>query len=324
MRKNVLITGGAGFIGSNFVKLYIEQNLGSKIVVLDNMTYAANIENLKPFMEQIIFVQGDIGDCDLTFRLMQENNINYVYNFAAESHVDNSIAMPDIFIQTNVVGTFNLLKSARKYFELHNKSDAFRLIHISTDEVYGSLEIGDGRKFDEEFQYQPNSPYSASKAASDHIVRSFFHTYGLPCITTNCTNNYGSNQHPEKLIPKTILACRNKQKIPVYGKGFAVRDWIHVEDHCNGVILAGEKGRVGQTYCLGGNCEMNTLEVVTSICKIMNEIEPSFDHISLIEYVQDRPGHDMRYAMSCAKAEKELGFRNNITFEDGIRKLICE
>ncbi|QED23347.1 dTDP-glucose 4,6-dehydratase [Candidatus Deianiraea vastatrix] len=325
MSKNALITGAAGFIGSNFAHMYLAKYPDSNIVVLDALTYAANLENLLEIKDKITFVKGDIGDKELVLKFLSENNIDRVFNFAAESHVDNSISNPRIFIDTNVTGTFNLLLACRQYFESLLDKSNFRFLHVSTDEVYGTLQLGDGKKFDENTPYAPNSPYSASKAASDHIVRSFVHTYGLPCVTTNCSNNYGPRQHIEKLIPKTIMACKNEQKIPVYGNGTAVRDWIWVDDHCAGVLLAMEKGKIGETYCFGGDCEKNTLEVVQAICKAMNEIFPRKQgkYEDLITFVKDRAGHDIRYSVSSEKAKKELGFKHSVTdFKLAIDKIV--
>lgn len=322
---NALITGAAGFIGSNFVGLYLQKYPDSKVVVLDKMTYAANLENLSYVMDQIVFIKGCIGDKALVSKILIEHEIDFVFNFAAESHVDNSIANPSLFIETNVVATFNLLQSCLNYYKNLKDKSKFRFLHISTDEVYGNLELNDGKIFTEKTPYAPNSPYSASKAASDHIVRSFVHTYSLPCITTNCSNNYGIKQHIEKLIPKTIMSCINQEKITIYGNGNAVRDWIWVDDHCNGILIAMEKGNIGETYCFGGDCEKDVRTVVSQICKTMNEIRPLSNNAkyeNLIINIQDRLGHDLRYAVSSEKSKRELGFKHSISFEDGILKLI--
>ncbi len=322
--RNILITGGAGFIGSNFTCMYAEKYPNAKIVVLDKMTYAGNLENLSSVKDKITFIQGDIGDISLVPKLLQDYSIDCVFNFAAESHVDNSISNPSIFIETNITGTFNLLRSCLEYYNNLGDKSKFRFLHISTDEVYGSLELGEDRIFDEETKYAPNSPYSASKAASDHLVRSFVHTYNLPCITTNCSNNYGFRQHFEKLIPKMIFACKNEQPITIYGNGAAIRDWIWVLDHCEGVLLAMQKGKIGETYCFGGDCEKTNIEVVRTICSIMDEMYPrkAGKYSDLIVHVQDRPGHDMRYAVSSEKAKKELGFKHSVDFLDAVRQTV--
>lgn len=324
MDKSILVTGGAGFIGSNFVNMYLEKYPNACVVVLDKMTYAANMQNLSTVLDKIKFIKGDIGDSALVLQILKENNIQQVFNFAAESHVDNSISNPSIFIETNVLGTFNLLQACLKYYNALENKENFRFLHVSTDEVYGSLELGEDRIFDEDTKYAPNSPYSASKAASDHIVRSFVHTYNLPCVTTNCSNNYGPRQHIEKLIPKVITLCKNEQPITVYGTGMAIRDWIWVFDHCEGILLAMEGGKIGETYCFGGDCEKQNIDVIKTICNIMDETSPrkSGKYSDLITFVPDRPGHDMRYAVSSEKAKKQLGFKHSITFEQAIRKTI--
>ncbi len=322
---NVLITGGAGFIGSNFAHLYARKFPEAKIAILDLMTYAANESNLKEIKDRISFYEGNIGDKDLVLRILQENKIEHVYNFAAESHVDNSISAPEVFIDTNVKSTFNLLWTCLGYYNSLSDKSNFRFLHVSTDEVYGTLELGDDEIFTEETRYSPNSPYSASKAASDHLVRAFLHTYKLPCITTNCSNNYGRRQHIEKLIPKTIMSCVNNKKIPIYGHGLAIRDWIWVDDHAYGVLLAMQKGKIGETYCFGGDCQKQNIDVVKAICDAMNKLHPSKkvkDYKELITHVEDRLGHDMKYAVSSEKAKLDLGFRHSIAFEDAILETI--
>lgn len=321
--NNILVTGACGFIGSNFIHLYLKENPNDKIIILDKMTYAANIDNLSDVLDKVFIIQGDICDKDLVFNLIKNNKINRVYNFAAESHVDNSISDPESFIRTNINGTFNLLHCSLQYCKQKGSFDNFKFLHVSTDEVYGSLEIGDGKSFTEESNYAPNSPYSASKASSDHIVRSFVHTYGLPCVITNCTNNYGIYQHSEKFIPKVIRSCMEKKAIPIYGDGMAIRDWIWAEDHSKGIMLAMENGKSGEYYAFGGDCQMHNIDVVKTICTAMNELYPSdIDYNSLISYVKDRPGHDMKYAIDSSKSKKELGFKQSVKFEDAIKIVI--
>lgn len=324
--KNILITGAAGFIGSCFAIKMIK--LGHKVVVIDKLTYAGNMDNLAEIVghENYQFVQGDICDAQLIAQLLSENTIDYVVNFAAESHVDNSISSPEVFIDTNIKGTFNLLSQALVYYRelADNKKDNFRFLHISTDEVYGSLEL-DEPKFSEQSQYKPNSPYSASKAASDHLVRAWFETYGLPCITTNCSNNYGPRQHDEKLIPTVIRSALNGNQIPIYGNGKNIRDWIFVEDHCDGIYLALTKGESGESYCFGGNCEKENIDIATTICDILDKIHPKKDNTSYkaqIAFVQDRLGHDKRYAIDDSKASKALGYVRAKSFEERIDQTI--
>jgi dTDP-glucose 4,6-dehydratase len=323
---NILVTGAAGFIGSAFVRKALGGN--NKVVVLDKLTYAGHIENLEDVIDndKCVFVQGCITDQNLTEKLLTEHKIDALVNFAAESHVDNSIHSPGEFIKTNILGTFHLLEAARAYFtELSaDKKTAFRFVHVSTDEVYGSL--GDTGKFNEELPYRPNSPYSASKAGSDHLVRAWFHTYKLPTVTTNCSNNYGPRQFTEKLIPTMITSAIGGKHLPVYGNGKNVRDWIHVDDHSKGVYLALTEGTPGETYCFGGNSERNNIEVVKSICAILDEVQPRADkksYTTQIEFVEDRKGHDWRYAIDDTKAQNDLGFtRTYSRFEDGLRKTV--
>jgi dTDP-glucose 4,6-dehydratase len=324
--KKILVTGGAGFIGSNFVELALGR--GYQVIVLDALTYAGKRENLAEFekLETFHFVHGKIQDEELVEELLEKNKVSLIANFAAESHVDNSITGPAPFIETNVVGTFKLLSAAKKHFDrlsIAEKSN-FRFLHVSTDEVFGQL--GPTGKFSETTPYQPNSPYSASKAASDHLVRAWHHTYALPTITTNCSNNYGPKHFPEKLIPHVIQCALQGKRLPVYGKGENIRDWIHVKDHAAGVLLALEKGIPGETYCFGGNSERKNIDVVNEICKILDELKPKLNGQSYqkqIEFVTDRLGHDFRYAIDDAKAQKELGFTRQFKdFETGLRDTV--
>lgn len=325
--KTYLVTGGAGFIGSNFVH-YIHRRRDSLIVNLDCLTYAGNLLNLVSLNNDpgYVFVKGNIGDRGLVSGLLDHYRPSAVINFAAESHVDRSIDDPDDFIQTNVVGTFNLLEEVRRYWSglPEDKKGAFRFLHVSTDEVYGSLGPDDP-PFHEKTPYAPNSPYSASKAASDHLVRAYYHTYGLPTLTTNCSNNYGPRQFPEKLIPLIVLNALNGKPLPIYGNGLNVRDWLYVEDHCEALRLVLAKGRVGEIYNIGGNCEKTNLEVVHTVCNLLDEMLPDSlytPHNSLITFVKDRPGHDRRYAIDSSKIERELGWTPKETFETGLRKTI--
>lgn len=325
--KTILLTGGAGFIGSNFVELALER--GHKVIVLDALTYAGHLENLA-FTKSLegsryFFIKGNILDHDLSLKLLREHKVDWFLNFAAESHVDKSITGPKAFMETNVMGTFQLLTAAKEYFDSldASKKSAFRFLHVSTDEVYGTL--GKEGKFTETTPYQPNSPYSSSKAGSDHLVRAWFHTYGLPTITTNCSNNYGPKQFPEKLIPHMILCALSGKALPVYGKGENIRDWIHVKDHGRGILAALEKGVPGETYCFGGNCERTNLDVVKAICVELGLVRPmkGKKYESLIQFVQDRPGHDFRYAIDDSKAQRELGYkRQYLNFEQGLKDTV--
>lgn len=326
MSKNYLITGAAGFIGSHFAIKIAQQ--GDRAIILDSLTYASDLENLSSIKElpNYTLYQGNIQDEDLVTKILNEENIDYVVNFAAESHVDNSIKAPKTFIETNIVGTFNLLNCARIYFESLDeaKKQDFRFLHVSTDEVYGSLEFDDP-KFSEESNYKPNSPYSASKASSDHLVRAWFETYGLPTITTNCSNNFGPHQHQEKLIPTVIKAAQNNKIIPIYGNGKNIRDWIYVVDHIEGIYLALHNGKVGETYCFGGEAERINLDIATKICEVLDEIQPKADKKSYkeqIQFVEDRLGHDKRYAISNDKVNKELGFKVSKDFEDRLKETV--
>ncbi|WP_103866231.1 dTDP-glucose 4,6-dehydratase [Aquimarina sp. I32.4] len=328
--KNILITGGAGFIGSNFVPYLLNKNPEVSIVNVDLLTYAGDLKNLKEIEkhENYTFVEGDICDRSLIEKLFKKYNFEGVIHFAAESHVDNSISNPDEFIRTNVFGTFTLIDVARNYWMesphiYKDKYKNYRFHHVSTDEVYGTL--GDTGLFKETTPYAPNSPYSASKASSDFIVRSYFHTYGMNVVTTNCSNNYGPKQHDEKLIPTIIRKALRGENIPIYGDGKNVRDWLYVLDHCKGVELAYEKGVSGETYNIGGRNERNNNYIASKICELLDEKTPRKDGKSykqLITYVKDRPGHDMRYAIDASKIENELGWKANENFETGIDKTI--
>jgi dTDP-glucose 4,6-dehydratase len=322
----ILVTGGAGFIGSCFVRQWIASE-PTPLVNLDKLTYAGNLDSLEPVIKnpRHLFVQGDIGDRDLVSRLLQEHRPGAIVNFAAESHVDRSIDGPGAFIQTNVVGTFQLLEAARGYWRSLAESDRqrFRFLHVSTDEVYGSL--GPTGKFQETTPYSPNSPYSASKAASDHLVRAYHHTYGLPTLVTNCSNNYGPYQFPEKLIPLMILKCFRGEPLPLYGDGLNVRDWLFVEDHCQAIRRVLARGRVGETYNIGGNCERTNRDVVHAICDTVDRLRPDLPHRpcrNLITRVPDRPGHDRRYAIDASKIQNELGWQPQQNFETGLELTI--
>ena len=322
-----LVTGGAGFIGSNFI-LQQRQAQTARIINLDKLTYAGNLQNLAALHQDpdYVFQRGDIGDRDLVARLLRTHRPEAIIHFAAESHVDRSIRSPETFIETNVVGTFRLLDEVRHYWEElpPAQKEGFRFLHISTDEVYGSLGPHDPA-FKETTPYAPNSPYSASKAAADHLVRAYHETYGLPILITNCSNNYGPFQFPEKFIPLMILNARQGKKLPLYGDGLNVRDWLYVADHCDAVRLVLERGRVGESYNIGGRCEKTNLEVVTQICALMDALcptSPSVPHASLITHVPDRPGHDRRYAMDISKIEGELGWTPRESFDSGLAKTI--
>ena len=324
--NKILVTGGAGFIGSNFIiKLINEKNI--QILNYDKLTYAGNLDNLSHIEnnENYCFINGDIKDLKKVSKTIKEFQPDAIVNFAAESHVDRSIDGPKDFIDTNIIGTFVMLNSALEYFRsLDNiKSKKFRFLHISTDEVYGSL--GPTGKFKETTSYNPSSPYSASKASSDHLVKSWYHTYSLPVLITNCSNNYGPYQFPEKLIPLMITNCLEHKKLPIYGKGDNIRDWIYVDDHCRGIYEVLKRGKLGQTYNIGGNQEMKNIDIVHNICKILDRIKPSnkYDsYSSLITFVKDRPGHDFRYAIDSNKVESELNFYPKETLESGLEKTI--
>ncbi|WP_041301719.1 dTDP-glucose 4,6-dehydratase [Lacinutrix sp. 5H-3-7-4] len=326
--RTLLITGGAGFIGSNFIPYYLETNPDVHVLNLDKLTYAGDISNLKELEnnDRYTFVQGDICDRALVEKLFEAHNFIGVIHFAAESHVDNSIKNPSAFIDTNITGTFNLLDVAKKHWmEGPNQVKAgfenARFHHISTDEVYGTL--GVTGLFTEQTPYAPNSPYSASKAASDFIIRSYFHTYGMNVVTTNCSNNYGPKQHDEKLIPTIIRKAISGESIPIYGDGKNIRDWLYVLDHCKGIALAFKKGKAGETYNIGGRNERDNLYIVNTICKILDKIKPSkTSYKEQITFVKDRPGHDFRYAIDASKIENELAWEANENFESGIQKTI--
>jgi len=351
---NILVTGGAGFIGCNYVRYMLATDPDVQIINLDALTYAGSLDNLQdlPDASRHTFVQGDICDRALIDRLMREYQIDTVVHFAAESHVDNSISGPEIFVKTNVMGTFTLLESARQYWMSGTTSDAgcettdgkavassishpssdaspasFRFHHISTDEVYGTLSMDDPA-FTETTSYAPNSPYSASKAGSDHLARAYFHTYGMPVTTTNCSNNYGPYQHGEKFIPTVIRSCRQGKSIPVYGDGSNIRDWLYVEDHCSGIDAVIRRGTPGEVYNIGGINEWSNLNICKLICQLMDEFEPLSDqspvtsHESLITFVTDRPGHDWRYAIDATKMNEKLAWQPAETFETGIRKTV--
>lgn len=326
-KPRLLITGAAGFIGSSFMREALANNY--EVTILDALTYAGHMQNIQDVLKEgtCDFVKGRIQDFELVDSILSaRQNFVGVVNFAAESHVDNSISGPRVFIETNILGTFTLLEASRKYYKNLGEEEQkrFRFLHVSTDEVYG--ELGETGFFDEESKYLPNSPYSASKASSDHLVRAWYKTYGLPTITTNCSNNYGPRQFPEKLIPLMVTHALNDLSLPVYGRGTNIRDWIHVEDHCHGVRLAFERGKPGETYCFGGNSERNNITVVTKICELLDQLRPRSDGRSYkkqISYVQDRLGHDWRYAINDKKAVHELNFeRRYKDFEDGLRHTI--
>jgi dTDP-glucose 4,6-dehydratase len=323
----ILVTGGAGFIGANFVLDFIAGS-DETVVNLDKLTYAGNLENLVEIQnsDQHIFSKGDISDFELVSKLLAQHRPRAVLNFAAESHVDRSIIGPGEFIQTNIVGTFQLLEAVRAYWQglPADEKAAFRFLHVSTDEVYGSLGKDDPA-FRETNRYEPNSPYSASKAASDHLVRAYHHTYGLPVLTTNCSNNYGPHHFPEKLIPLCIHNALAGKPLPIYGDGQQIRDWLYVKDHCSAIRRVLEAGRLGEVYNVGGWNEKSNLEVVNTLCEILDELSPRSDgksYKSQITFVADRPGHDRRYAIDATKLQAELGWKPAETFETGIRKTV--
>jgi dTDP-glucose 4,6-dehydratase len=323
----ILVTGGAGFIGANFVLDWLAHS-DETVVNLDKLTYAGNLDNLSSLTgnTQHVFVQGDIGDSALVERLLEEHRPRAILNFAAESHVDRSIHGPQAFIDTNIVGTFRLLEAVRAYVKglASDSLQAFRFLHVSTDEVYGSL-AKDEAAFTERHAYEPNSPYSASKAASDHLVRAYHHTYGLPVLTTNCSNNYGPYHFPEKLIPLMIVNALAGEALPVYGDDQQIRDWLYVKDHCSAIRRVLEAGSVGEVYNVGGWNEKTNLEIVHTVCALLDELRPRADgqpYHAQISYVTDRPGHDRRYAIDARKLERELGWKPAETFETGIRKTV--
>jgi dTDP-glucose 4,6-dehydratase len=320
----LLITGGAGFIGSNLVH-YALDHTADRIVVVDKLTYAGSVLNLERALQdpRVAFVRADIGDAGAMSRVFAEHRPTAVLNLAAETHVDRSIDTPQPFIDTNIVGTFTLLETSRAWLRgLDERArSAFRFLHVSTDEVYGTL--GPSGVFSEETPYAPNSPYAASKASADHLVRAYVHTYGLPAIITNCSNNYGPFQFPEKLIPLMIMNALDRRALPIYGDGGHVRDWLHVEDHCEGILLALAKGRVGEKYNIGGGNERTNLEVVDALCDALDELRPAAtSHRTLKTFVADRPGHDRRYAIDATKIRRELGWTPRRTFEAGLRDTV--
>ncbi|NWF36768.1 dTDP-glucose 4,6-dehydratase [Mariprofundus sp. KV] len=324
--KSILVTGGAGFIGCNYVRYMLASDPSVRIVNLDLLTYAGSLDNLKdlPDEDRHTFVQGDICDRKLIDRLLREHEIDTIVHFAAESHVDNSISGPEIFVKTNVLGTFTLLEAARQYWLVEKTLAATecRFHHISTDEVYGTL-TADDPAFSETTPYAPNSPYSASKAGSDHLVRAYFHTYGMSVTTTNCSNNYGPFQHSEKLIPTIIRNCVNGTPIPVYGDGSNIRDWLYVEDHCSGIDAVIRRGTSGEVYNIGGINEWSNIDIVKCICGLMDEYRPEHaPHEELIVFVTDRPGHDWRYAIDATKMDHNLSWTPAETFEMGVRKTV--
>lgn len=326
MNNCIIVTGGAGFIGSNFVNAWVKSGLG-QVVNLDKLTYAGNLANLADIEHnpQHVFVHGDIADKKLIDDLLKQHQPCAIVNFAAESHVDRSIHAPGEFIQTNIVGTFNLLEAARAYWNDLNEADkaCFRFLHVSTDEVYGSLSATDPA-FAETKAYEPNSPYSASKAASDHLVRAYHHTYGMPVLTTNCSNNYGPHHFPEKLIPLVIHNALNGKPLPIYGNGQQIRDWLYVGDHCAAIRRVLEVGKVGEVYNIGGWNEKANIDVVYTLCDILDKEKPkqSGSYRDQITFVTDRPGHDQRYAIDASKIERELGWKPAETFETGIQKTV--
>jgi dTDP-glucose 4,6-dehydratase len=324
----ILVTGGAGFIGGNFVLDWLSDGQAEGIINLDKLTYAGNLATLASLQTdpRHVFIHGDIGDKALVSKLLAEYKPHAIVNFAAESHVDRSIHGPAEFVQTNIVGTFNLLECAREYWNTLEaaEKERFRFHHVSTDEVYGSLSATDPA-FTETNPYEPNSPYSASKAASDHLVRAWFHTYDFPVVTTNCSNNYGPYHFPEKLIPLVILNALNGKPLPIYGDGQQVRDWLYVGDHCSAIREVLQKGKLGETYNIGGWNEKANIDVVKTICQILDQLNPRADGKSYAEqitFVKDRPGHDRRYAIDASKVERELGWRPAETFDSGIRKTV--
>lgn len=319
--QTILVTGGAGFIGSYYVLQAIKQ--GYTVINVDALTYSGTKLNLCEVKDnpKHIFIHASITDTDCIYDLLTQYNVDSVVHFAAESHVDNSIQNPFIFVHTNVTGTLSLLEACRKYYALTTK-DSFRFIHISTDEVFGSLQLGD-EPFSETTPYNPSSPYSASKAGSDHLVHSYYTTYGLPTIITNCSNNYGPRQYPEKLIPVLFTQALAGKALPIYGNGMNIRDWLYVGDHCNAIELVRTRGTIGETYCIGGNNERTTLDIANAVCSLLDELKPkSTSYAEQIRFVKDRAGHDFRYAINAEKIRTQLGWKPQEYFESGIRKTI--
>ncbi len=324
--KNILVTGGLGFIGSNFIRLLLKSGEFDRVINYDKQTYAGNPENLQDLVndESYHFIQADICDGNAILKALEEYEVDNLVNFAAESHVDRSIDGPEPFVHTNVVGVLRLLDAFKAYLSKSSKNEqeSFRFLHVSTDEVYGSLMPKDP-PFSETTAYAPNSPYSASKASADHLVRAYHHTFELPVLTTNCSNNYGPYQFPEKLIPLMILnACEGKN-LPIYGNGLNIRDWLHVEDHCSGILSVLQKGRVGETYCIGGASEKTNMEVIDILCDILDRHHPAgAPHSQLKTFVTDRPGHDHRYAIDFSKIQNELGWQPSYSFEEGLEQTV--
>jgi len=324
--KNLFVTGGLGFIGSNFIRLLLNSGEFETIINFDKQTYAGNPENLQDLEnhESYKFIKGDICDREKVSRVLEECKIDGIVNFAAESHVDRSIDGPEPFVQTNVVGTLRLLEASKDYISnaLKEIRDTFRFLHVSTDEVYGSLKK-DEPAFCETTPFAPNSPYSASKASADHLVRSYHNTFGLPTLTTNCSNNYGPYQFPEKLIPLMIMNASESKSLPIYGDGSNIRDWLHVEDHCLGILSVLQKGRIGETYCIGGASEKTNMEVIDTLCEILDRKFPErTPHSKLKTFVKDRPGHDHRYAIDFSKIKNELDWAPSFSFEEGMEKTV--
>jgi dTDP-glucose 4,6-dehydratase len=328
MNRNILVTGGAGFIGSNFIRYVQAQEPTIKLVNLDLLTYAGSIENLKdiPNPQNHLFINDDICNQAQVENILRDHQIDTIVHFAAESHVDRSLKGPDAFIQTNIVGTFSLLEAARKVWLIEQKQnkDTVRFHHISTDEVYGTLAPNDPA-FEETTPYAPTSPYSASKASSDHLVRSYAHSFGLPITISNCSNNYGPHQFPEKLIPLMILNALTGKALPIYGDGMQIRDWLYVEDHCDAIWAILQKGKIGESYNIGGDNQPPNIEIVTTICTLLDEANPSSEycpHSQLIKHVTDRPGHDRRYAMNISKIYRELGWKPSVDLREGLQKTV--
>ena len=324
--RRVLVTGGAGFIGANFVRYLLAQDPAVRIINLDLLTYAGSLQNLENSLDvsRHMFIQGNINDASLVTDILQKYSIDTIVHFAAESHVDRSISGPAPFIQTNIMGTFTLLEAARQYWQIKNNWNEAqcRFHHISTDEVYGSLGAQDS-PFTEQTRYAPNSPYSATKAGSDHLVRAYSHTYHLPVTLSHCSNNYGPYQHTEKLIPTIIQSCLHEKPIPIYGDGSHIRDWLYVEDHCRGIYKILQQGNRGETYNLGGNNQISNLELTKSICNLIDELFPKEkSYQTLIQFVKDRPGHDWRYAIDTQKITQQLQWQPSETFSQGLQKTI--
>ena len=331
MYRSLLITGGAGFIGSNFVHYWIKKYPQDRIVILDSLSYASNLDSIQNLinLSKVNFVKGSINDEALILKILRDFKISHLINFAAETHVDRSIKAPDIFITSNILGTYNLLKCFEAYWDSHHKPIDWRFLQISTDEVFGTLDSDSSEKFSEKSSYSPRSPYSASKASSDHLVQSWNTTYGLPTLITNCSNNYGPFQFPEKLIPLTITNILRSKEIPLYGDGLNIRDWLFVEDHCEAIDFVLNKGTTGQKYCVGGNNEVKNIDLIKKICLLVDKYSINYDlklknsdSSDLIKFVPDRQGHDKRYAIDSSKIEIELNWKPKVQFEDGLSKTI--